>query len=671
MASITTAIRLTDGVSSVLRNITSAVKSTLDVFGSMDQEMNSSFDVSKIESARIAVDKVNASLDAMGDQMNKNTQEQNKLNNEIQEGSRHIDNMMNSVVSLVSAYAGFKAVGKLVDLSDEYTQTRARLNLMNDGLQTTDELQQKIFASAQRSRAAYQTQADIVAKLGQRAGDAFSSNDETIMFAENLSKLFVIAGAGQQEMASASLQLTQALGSGVLRGEELNAVFESAPNVIQAIADYLNVPIGKIREMAADGKITADIVKKSLLSATDSINKQFDSIPMTWSQVWTSVMNELYMATQPILELINLLAQNWSILEPIVIGLAIAVGLYTAALLVHNTVEGISNTLSAISAASSLMKAGASLAEAAATTTATGAQIGFNAALMACPLTWILLIIIAVIVAIYAIIAAINKVTGSSISATGVIVGALTTAVALIWNLFLALLDLVLAVINNMVNPWISFANFFANLFNDPIGAIVHLFGDMADSILGILESIAKALDKVFGSNLAGAVQGWRSGLNSMVESVANKYGNGSYEKVAEELNLSSESLGLKRWAYSDAYKFGYDAGSNIESSIGNIFGKGNDLGLSDSLGDMANSLGGIKSDTGSISDSLDITSDELEYLRDLAEREVINRFTTAEIHVDMGGVTNNVTNNTDLDGIVNYLTEGIQVAMEETARGV
>ena len=222
-----------------------------------------------------------------------------------------------------------------------------------------------------------------------------------------------------------------------------------------------------------------------------------------------------------------------------------------------------------------------------------------------------------------------------------------------------------------MVNPWISFANFFANLFNDPIGAIVHLFGDMADSILGILESIAKALDKVFGSNLAGAVQGWRSGLNSMVESVANKYGNGSYEKVAEELNLSSESLGLKRWAYSDAYKFGYDAGSNIESSIGNIFGKGNDLGLSDSLGDMANSLGGIKSDTGSISDSLDITSDELEYLRDLAEREVINRFTTAEIHVDMGGVTNNVTSNADLDGIVNYLTESLEVAMEETARGV
>ena len=307
MASITTAIHLNDGMTSVLRNITSAVKSTLDVFGSMDEEMNSSFDVSKIESARIAVDKVNASLDSMNDQMNQNTQQQNKLNSEIQQGTKNIDNMMGSVVGLVSAYAGFKAIGKLVNLSDEYTQTTARLNLMNDGLQTTEELQDKIFASAQRSRASYQTQADIVAKLGQRAGDAFSSNDETIQFAENLSKMFVIAGASQQEMASASLQLTQALGSGVLRGEELNAVFESAPNIIQTIADYLNVPIGKIREMAADGQITADIVKNAMLGATKDINSQFDSIPMTWSQVWTSVMNELYMATQPILELINLL----------------------------------------------------------------------------------------------------------------------------------------------------------------------------------------------------------------------------------------------------------------------------------------------------------------------------------------------------------------------------
>ena len=461
MASITTAIHLTDNMTPVLRNITGAMDSTLDIFENMDSEMNKSFDTSKINSARIAIDQVNASLNSMEDNLNKNYQQQNKLNKEIQDGKNKVDNMMGSVVSLVSAYAGFKTIGKLVNLSDEYTQTRARLNLMNDGLQTTDELQQKIFNSAQRARSSYQTQADIVAKLGQRAGDAFKSNNETIAFAENLSKLFVIAGASQQEMASASLQLTQALGSGVLRGEELNAVFESAPNVIQTIADYLDVPIGKIREMASDGKITADIVKNALLGATNDINSQFDSIPMTWSQVWTGVMNELYVATQPILELINLLAQNWSIIEPIVIALATAIGLYTAALLTYNTIVGISNMLTATKAAMDALAAGKTFMW-------TAAQYGFNAALLACPLTWILLIIIAVIAAIYAVVAAINKAKGTTVSATGVICGSINVVLQFFKNLGLFIANVALGIWNALgacaSNIGIAFNNVICNI---------------------------------------------------------------------------------------------------------------------------------------------------------------------------------------------------------------
>lgn len=661
MSSISTAIELTDRMSPVLFQITNALTNVIDTMEEMNTSMNSSFDTSKIDAARISITSANASLDAMGDNMKNNSGHQNELNQKIQEGTRGLDNMANSVIGLVSAYAGMKGVQKLVNLSDEYVQTKARLDLMNDGLQTTEELQDKIFASAQRSRASYQTQADIVAKLGQRAGDAFSSNDETIMFAENLSKMFVIAGASQQEMASASLQLTQALGSGVLRGEELNAVFESAPNVIQAIADYLDVPIGKIREMASNGEISASVVKNALLSATDDINNKFNSMPMTWGQVWTGICNEMYIATQPILELISLLAENWSVLEPIVIGLATAIGIYTAALLIYNTVKGISAMAESVHAASMMMSTGATFA-------ATAAQHGFNAALLACPLTWILLIIIAVIAAIYAVIAAINKITGSSISATGVIVGALTTAVAFIWNLFIGLLDLVLGVVNAMVNPWISFANFFANVFNDPIGAIVHLFGDMADSILGVIESIAKALDKVFGSNLAGAVQGWRSGLNSMVESVANQYGNGSYEKVAEELNLSSESLGLSRWAYGDAYNTGYGWGEGIENSVSDMFGGGTDFDYD--LDSLKDSAANTANNTGSIKDSISASEEDLKYLRDLAEQESINRFTTAEIKVDMTN-NNNINSNMDIDGVVDQLTTGVNEAMEKAAEGV
>lgn len=660
MASITTAIHLTDNMSGVLRNITGAMDSTLDIFENMDSEMNKSFDTSKINSARIAIGQVNASLNSMEDNLNKNYQQQNKLNKEIQDGKNKVDNMMGSVVSLVSAYAGFKTIGKLVNLSDEYTQTRARLNLMNDGLQTTDELQQKIFNSAQRARSSYQTQADIVAKLGQRAGDAFKSNNETIAFAENLSKLFVIAGASQQEMASASLQLTQALGSGVLRGEELNAVFESAPNVIQTIADYLDVPIGKIREMASDGKITADIVKNALLGATNDINSQFDSIPMTWSQVWTGVMNELYVATQPILELINLLAQNWSIIEPIVIALATAIGLYTAALLTYNTIVGISNMLTATKAAMDALAAGKTFMW-------TAAQYGFNAALLACPLTWILLIIIAVIAAIYAVVAAINKAKGTTVSATGVICGSINVVLQFFKNLGLFIANVALGIWNALG----ACASNIGIAFNNVICNIKSWFYGLLETVMDVIAGIVKTLNKLPFIDIDV------SGITSKADEYAAKKAEAEnnkkdYESVSEAFNKGMNTFDAFETGWvSDAYNAGYKVGENVDSAIGNFFGGGDIPDMASDLGDLGNSASKIASDTGSIKDSLDITSEELKYLRDLAERDVVNRFTTAEIHVDMGGITNNVSNNNDLDGIINYLVEGVEVAMEETAEGV
>lgn len=661
MASINTTIQITDRLTPVLKNINNAMYKTLSVFDNVDDKLNTSFDSKAVTSARIAIDQANSSINNYANGNNRVVTSQNNLNNSVQEGTQKLNNMANTVTSLIGAYAGFKGIGKLFSLSDEYTQINARLNMINDGQRTTQELQDQIFASAQRSRASYQATADVIAKLGQRAPSAFKNNDELIAFAENLNKSFVIAGASQQEMASASLQITQALGSGVLRGEELNAVFESAPNVIQTIADYLNVPIGKIRDMASDGQITAKIVKNAMLKATDKINSNFEAMPMTWAQVWTGICNRIQKASQPLLNLINIIAQNWSVLEPIMIGLAFAVGLYTAALLANNIVTGVSSIMKATHAAALAMQTGATFA-------ATAAQYGFNAALLACPITWIIASIILLIVLIYAVVAAINKVKGTSISATGVIIGSFFTVLAFIWNRSLALLDLVLGIINYCANSFLAFANFLGNLFRDPIASIIHLFGDMADNVLGIIETIAKALDKVFGSDLAGAVSGWRSGLDSMIEKAADKYGNGTYE-ATEKLNLSSEGLGLKKWDYKDAYNFGYGVGQNFDNKLKNMFGsKGNENGVLDKIQDQVDK---VANNTGDISKSLDVTEEDLKYLRDLAEQEVINRFTTAEIHVDMGGITNNVSNNTDLDGIVSYLTAGVESAMEETARGV
>ena len=550
-----------------------------------------------------------------------------------------------------------------------------------------------------------------MAKLGQRAGQAFDSNVQTIQFAENLNKAFVIAGASQQEMASASLQLTQALGSGVLRGEELNAVFESAPNVIQTIADYLDVPIGKIREMASDGEITADIVKNAMISATDEINAQFDSMPKTFAQVGTEIKNNALMAFQPVLdrlneiansadfenlvagvtnalvivsgiviEIFNLVSQvagfisdNWSIIAPLIYGVIAALALYGAYLLITNGIQLISNAIKIASCLASYAHAAATGTEASATAAATAAQYGFNTALLACPLTWIIIAIIAIIAAVYAAVAAFNKFTGSTVSATGIICGAIAVGAAFIGNLFVALINFAIDIFVVLWNFIAAFANFFANVFTDPVGAIARLFFDLVDTVLSLLQSLASAIDTIFGSNLAGSVQGWRDSLSGWVDET---FGKGT-EVMAQ---MNAEDMHLGRFEYGSAWDAGYSFGEGIEDTISNFdpsslfdsnIPNADDYANSMSgAGSVPSNVGDIADNTKGIKDAVDISSEDLKYMRDLAEMEVVNRFTTAEIKIEQTN-NNNISSDVDVDGINDNLNEGLREAIEFATEGV
>lgn len=654
MATIGTAIRLNDMMSAPIENITNAMNMMLSSWESLDSATANGLDIDGVEAIRSELNKATSAIDQMGD-------EQQEFNRHVQNGANAADDLSDKILGAVGAFAGLQGLQQLVNLSDSFTQTTARLGMIVDEGSNVDELFNKIYTSANRARAPISDMADTVAKLSLNAGDAFASNDETILFAENLNKLFAIAGTEQASIASASLQLTQALGSGVLRGEEFNAVFEAAPNIMQTVADYMGVPIGKLRSMAQEGEITADVVKNALLSATGEINTQFESMPMTWGQVWTGVMNELYMASLPLLEFINLLANNWSVLEPIVLGVATAVGLYTAALLVHKGVQAATTLAEGVRAASTMMSTGETFA-------ATAAQHGYNAALLACPITWIIIAIIAVIAIIYAVIAAINKIQGTTISATGVIMGALAVAGAFVGNIFIALINFVIDIFVVLWNFIADFVNFFANVFTDPIGAIARLFFDLVDTVLSLLQSLASAIDTIFGSNLAGAVQGWRDSLGGWVD---DTFGKGK-EVMAE---MKSEDLHLNRFEYGDAWDAGYDFGAGVEADIGEMFGGG--LGDKFSVDDLVSGIGDIPAydeiatNTGDTADALEITHEDLKYLRDIAEQETINRFTTAEIRVEMGGVNNTVNQNTDLDGVIDYMVTGVQEAMERVAEGV
>ena len=261
-----------------------ALNTVLDSFEAMETASSEAVDTSKIAEARSQLVSARAQMEAVTQEINQSTEAQAKLNAQVTSGANSMEGLKNKVMSLAAAYVSIQGIKQVIDLSDTLTQTTARLDMMNDGLQTTEELQQMIFQAAQRSRGEYQSTADAVSKMGIMAGDAFNSNQELVAFAEQLNKQFTIAGTSQEGISAAMLQLTQAMGSGVLRGEELNSVFEQAPTIIQTIADYLDVPIGQIRDMAADGQLTAEIVKNALLSAADETNAKFEEMPMTFGR---------------------------------------------------------------------------------------------------------------------------------------------------------------------------------------------------------------------------------------------------------------------------------------------------------------------------------------------------------------------------------------------------
>ena len=650
-------------------------------------------------------------------------QSQQQFNTTMQNTNSIADKLSGKIQTIAMGIASAVGLSKIVNLSDTYALTSARLDLMNDNLQTTEQLQEMIFQSAQRARGSYQTTADAVAKLGMQAKGAFSNTSEIVSFAEQLNKTFVNAGTSAIGVDSVMLQLTQSMAAGKLQGEELNAILDNAQPIVANIQNYLQKVVGmpksvtdNIKQLASDGAISAEIIKNAMFYAADETNRKFETMPKTFGQIWTSIENQSLKAFQPILKQINniansnnftslvngtvnslsslanvatkafnevvyisgVLSSNWSLLEPIVWGVVGAFTIYKGVMLASAIATGVASfansvyALGAYDACLSLAatelaiygKVSAQTMEAMATAEATAAQWGFNAALYACPLTWIILAVIAVIAVIYFAIAAINRLAGTSLSATGMICGAFLVAGAFLGNIVIAFANLVIDSFCFIWNSVASFAEFFANVFTDPVNSIMRLFGDLGDGILTILSNIANAIDTLFGSHLSSAVESWRSGLKGIVN---NKWG----EATIKIQRADPNALHLDRIDYGDSYNLGYNAGEAFSNNFGfntqpmNIPNNFNNGPIASNIADTAKNTGAMKN-------SLDVSSEDLKYLRDIAEQEVINRFTTAEIKIDM--VNNNTVNNEmDVDGIVEHikggLIESVQIAAEKVHR--
>lgn len=403
--------RLVEGLKKDYDNVSSSIKNS--------QNSQESFNNS-VKKTQVNQERLNNSI--------KNSQEnQDKFSNSINTSYSNGNKLLSTIKKVALAVGGISAIKGLLNLSDEMTNNKARLNLIVDDGGSVEALQNKIFVSAMNARASYQTTTDIITKLGLQAGKAFKGNDELIAFAEQLNKTFAISGTEATGIESTMYNLTQALSTGVLRGQDLNAVFSNAPQIVQNIADYLNVPIGKIRDMAADGKISAQIVKNAMLKAADETNAKFNKMPMTWNQVFTKMKNIAIKALDPVLNKINALANNqqvqemfnmfingaslaaqailnliegisWllSVLEPVAPVILGLVGAYVGFNIVSMIASGLLGMLSiahGIAGAAEMLHSGQTMA-------ATAAQWGLNSALLACPITWIVILIMALIVAL-------------------------------------------------------------------------------------------------------------------------------------------------------------------------------------------------------------------------------------------------------------------------------
>ena len=714
---IKTSIDIQDRVSQKLNRVILQLNKTTSAFQAADAVSNTALTGATVQTAaeqiynyETRIEELEQKIEQAGEQMEKLKDNTKQSSGEAQNLSR----IMGGIKTLIASYAGFNALQGIAKTSDDLTQTTARLGMMNEGfretggaLESTDDLVNLVYASAQNARGSFGDMAAVVAKFGNNAKDAFSSSAEVVDFANLVQKQMTIAGASTTEASNAMLQLSQALGSGVLRGDELNSIFEQAPNLIQTIADYMDVPIGSIRQMASDGKLSADTVKAAIFSASEEINAKFDQMPMTWGQVTQHMKNSALQNFKPVLNKVNELAgnerftraansvlgslatvavaaltvmnivgaaggfvaDNWSIIGPIVYGVAGAFAVYAAYLGIVKGIEAASTAASILHSVAMSAKIGITALMTHSTMEATAAQMGYNGALYACPIVWIIVLIIALIAVIYAVCSAIAKMTGVANSGFGVITGGINVVIQFFKNLGLSVADIALGIGNAIA----ALASNMGTAFYNTICNVQSWFYNLLSTALSVIESICAALNKLpfvsFDySNISSAADDYAS---KAAQAAGNKQ---EYKSVGDAFSegMSVFDTFQDGWA-SDAFKAGTSWGDGLTDKVSGMFSgtaaeetgyaMSGDSGISDNIGDIAE-------DTSKISKSVDISNENLKYLRDIAETEAVNRFTTAEIKVDMTN-HNTVSSGMDIDGIVRQLSYGVTEAMTAAAEGV
>lgn len=782
MATIQTSIKIFDGMTPAFRNMTTSINTTINSLERLQQRLHNPLNAGSIQASQQSLNNIESILTRIEQKIGRNTNEQENFNNKIRQGSEAGSLLVSKLKSIAGIYIGIKGIESITKAADTIASTKARLNLMNDGLQTTEQLNKMIYLSAQSARASYADTAAQVAKLGILAGDAFGSSAEVIKFTELMNKAFVIGGTSANEASAAMYQLTQAMGAGKLQGDEFRSIMENAPLLATKIADAMGKTKDQLKELSSSGAITADVIRNALFKASNEIEKKFASMPITFSQALTMMKNDAYMIfsetlgkisgalqsvrfseivvsmrnvmiaissniydtlniiknilnsdffsdfvqgitlgavliiqglggiTNAALSVVNVFAQNWNIIEPIVYGVAAAIGIYTIAAIAL----AVANKVASLSAAwfNFQMTQTVIMHELAtgATWMQVAAQYGLNAALYACPLTWIVLGFIAVIAVVFVAVAAINKFAGTSLTVLGVIVGAVFAAVATIQNIMIGLLNGCIAVNEGITNGWNQCVYLMKQAIAKGVIFIIEKMASLNDAVNNAGNALGKAfidganiairgvnklidlINKIPGINIGKVgeatftpVKADNSYIKQQIDSLNKWVGDApekikldrmGYKDIGAEFQKGN-ALGTK-WqnAITDKFKDTFDINKMLEDAkkklgLDDLWNKQNPLNnLGGFGGDLGKNVKDTAGNTAKMAKTMDKSQEDLKYLRDIAEQETINRFTGVNIKIDMNN-TNNISKDTDVDGIVNVLTEKLNDAMIVSAEGI
>ncbi len=800
MASISSTLRLNDGMTPTMRKINRVMGIMINNFETTQRLSGQAIDTKAIASAKAGYNEVNSALDRMEQNYQDCSRHQKKLNDNMNAGAKSAENLLSKMKGITATYLSIQSAKKLVELSDIMTSSKARLSLIVDDGGSVEELQQKIFNSAQNARGVYTDTMATIAKLGITAENAFSSNDELIKFTELVNKNFVVGGATSSEQNSAMLQLSQAMSAGVLQGDEYRTIRESAPLLYKSIEDYMrNVKKaqGSMKDWASEGLLTADVIKAAVFNSAEEVEMRFSQMPWTWSQVWTTMKNQAIIALEPVLSIISNAANNPKVIntlkkilnlfskmvtvgakviafllehESLLYATATAIGLYllpvlseqihkmgiaTASWAAHNWQLMICVTTGAI-LAGVLYSMGVSFewiaVAIAGVVLAYGAwqvaQWALNGATYACP---ILAIIMAVIAAIVILVILFKKFTKEIVGALfvagaffkniglwcanlglaiwsvikniglwcanlGLAIWAVIKNIGLwfgnlgqtVWsiiknvglwfaNLGLGIWNVMKAAANNVAtafsNGWINIQIGFWSMLNVIMQGLTSL-AELANRTLGWmgvnidtsgLDFAANKIDELNAkkSEYTNVGQAWQEGFSTFAyDDLAKSWTTYGYDSVSGAMNTfayddvakSFGTFGIFEdgWA-SSAYASGSAAGAGIQNWMNENLTMDKALGALglDGLGGMGYDIAGVADDTSDISDTVSKSNEELKYLRDIAEREAINRFTTAEVKLDFSGMTNRIDSDMDIDGVIERLTDGFTEALVTAAEGV